>query len=336
MAETAPTPKTINMADAFDKLLGQGRLGSQKVIQAMEKYEVTKKVSGLKEHPVAQKVVNKLMQQQAIVFTVIGFVLVIQGAQFKNLLLCTQILLYFFFERAKKSTLAVYNSMVVASEKISADAGDEHPSATPEEKNKHAAKRDAAKKEAAAAAEAEKMKDASASAKKILKSVNAEIVKTAALDLFFCWMGCLMVIRGGLARSLAVSHGLVRSLARLQSLFKFADEDDKEIKEWSELIVQAFLHIVFLFLSTVMGPFAIAMNASAVGACLILDNGLPLLEATGKIPKATALANEIWLGLIAFGSLWQTWNWMAGDGLAWYFQMLYIPAVAVEALISRF
>jgi len=335
--QTAPAPMKINVGGAFDKLLGQGRLGSEKVMQVMDKFEVSKKVSGLREHPVAQKVLTILNEKSTICLTLLGFILVLQGAQFKNILLCTQVIVV-FYTGVKNSIVAVYKDFTVASDKISADAPtDEHPST--EDKNKHAAKRDAKKADATKAEEAESLKDASAAAKKALKSVSAEKIQTAAFELFVCAMACLMVIRGGLATSVAVSHALVKNLVSLDSFLDWTGHE--EMKEWTDLVLRAFLYTVFIILSIVMTPLAIAINASTVGARLLVDNGLQILEAKGKIADAKAFAASekglfVFLGLAAFGSLWQLWNWMAGGGLAWYFQMLYLPAVAIEGVVSLF
>ena len=104
----------------------------------------------------------------------------------------------------------------------------------------------------------------------------------------------------------------------------------------SSPVVRVRCSLALLLLASILG--ACAASASEVKE-FALDNGLKLLEASGRIPNAQEFAASekglfLFLGLVAFGSLWQLWNWMAGDGLAWYFQVLYIPAVAMESLLS--
>merc|ERR1719310_2529797 len=106
------------------------------------------------------------------------------------------------------------------------------------------------------------MKNASAAAKKALKAISADKVQTAAVEIFAATMACIMVIRGGLARSIAVSHALVTNLVKLDSFLEWTGLED--MKEWTDLALRALLYIVFIFFSITMTPLAIAMNASTV------------------------------------------------------------------------
>merc|ERR1711933_339296 len=147
-------------------------------------------------------------------------------------------------------------------------------------------------------------------------------------------MACLLVIHGGFAQKVAIAHALVGLVAKqVQPLLEFPGYE--ELEAWTATLVRLVLWVVFLFLTKVATPLALAMDASLCGALLATQHGARFLAAIGKMADAEAFVTSpkglmAFGGLAASGTLWQIWTWAAGGSIAWYFQLMYLPALIVE------
>merc|ERR1711976_1108136 len=108
---------------------------------------------------------------------------------------------------------------------------------------------------------------------------------------------------------------------------------------WMDLLVSFVLYVGVGFVSLTMGRLALALNLAIVAGELVSSNAFKLAEARGKLDCAQVFAVSMkgmgmCGGLIAFGTLWQFWALMAGSGLAWYTQILYLPGVIAEFLVG--
>merc|ERR1712176_350912 len=131
---------------------------------------------------------------------------------------------------------------------------------------------------------------------------------------------CLLVIHGGFAQKVAIAHALVGIVAKqLGPLLEFPGHED--IEAWTSTLLRLVLWVVFLFLTKVATPLALAMDISLVGALLATQHGARSLAALGKMADVEAfLASQKGFmalgGLAAFGTLWQVWTWAAGGSIA--------------------
>mmetsp|Transcript_44849 Transcript_44849/g.118510 ORF Transcript_44849/g.118510 Transcript_44849/m.118510 type:complete len:161 (+) Transcript_44849:1-483(+) len=158
------------------------------------------------------------------------------------------------------------------------------------------------------------------------------------MDLFVAAMCCLLVLHGGVAQRVALGHALMLLVSgHVASVIHFPGHEDLEA--WTGALVKLALYSVCVSLSFLALPLALAMYASLCGAGLAGDYALRLAEAKGKAPEGSSAAGSMMQlmalgGLAGFGTLWQVWSYIAGGGIAWYFQMLYLPAVVAEGLLS--
>lgn len=332
MADTAPK---INVSPVLTMPLAVARKGYQQLAKALAKYPVAEKVSQLGEHPV----VKSLDAQRELLLAAVGLALVLHGAQFKNLLLCFQVVVAFLYERVKSSLLAMWSDVSTAHAKLLADAPAEEPATkdSAEDKSKHAKKRDAKKVDDKVSA-ADSTKEDAEAAKKVLKSVDSEKLATAGMEVLVAAMTCILVIHGGLAQKVAIAYALVSLVAgKVDRILEFPGYEGMEA--WTHLLVRFVLWLIVLPAALFLSPFALAANAALYGATLVVAHGLHFLKAKGKVEDAEAVAASAkglaaLLGLAAFGTLWQLWSWAAGSGMAWYFQILYLPALVAETLLG--
>lgn len=312
------TPK-INASPALDVPLALGAKGLGAVMQAAS--HLPPLLAKLSSHPSVEKAKAKA----SLLWAVLGFALLLHGAQFKGLLLCLHVVNYFFFEKVKASVVSCFSDVSAAREKLKADAP-EPTKADPKKKD--------AKKGAAASAE-----DA-AIAKKALKAVDVEKLSSAAMDLLISAMCCLVVLHGGVAQKVALGHALVLLVSgHVSSIVHFPGHED--LADWTEVFVRLALYVVCVGLSLVSVPLALAMYASLYGASLASGFVLELAEAKGKLPAGSSKAGSKTQlmalgGLAGFGTFWQIWSYVAGSGMAWYFQVLYLPAIVAEAVLGLF
>mmetsp|Transcript_44850 Transcript_44850/g.118512 ORF Transcript_44850/g.118512 Transcript_44850/m.118512 type:complete len:161 (+) Transcript_44850:1-483(+) len=158
------------------------------------------------------------------------------------------------------------------------------------------------------------------------------------MDLFVAAMCCLLVLHGGVAQRVALGHALVLLVSgHVTSIIHFPGHEDLEA--WTQLFVKFALYSVCVGISLVALPLALAMYASLFGASFASEYVLKFAEAKGKVPEGSSAAGSMMQlmalgGLAGFGTLWQVWSYIAGGGIAWYFQMLYLPAVVAEGLLS--
>merc|ERR1712232_23538 len=108
-----------------------------------------------------------------------------------------------------------------------------------------------------------------------------------------------------------------------------------------DLLMNFVLYMVFGSIAVLAAPLALAMNFAFCGAHLVLEHGLPVAEAMGKLESAQSFAGSmkglaVLGGLAAFGTFWQVWALLADSGMSWYFTVLYLPAVVAEWFVSMF
>lgn len=296
------------------------------------------KLSHLKEHPY----VTKIVAATEILWTVLGFILLFHGAQFRNIFLCTQLLSAFCYSRVKGSVVALYSDVTKAIEKTFEDDADakktDDADAKKEPENKHAKKRQ--EKKDGGKVEANRAEDAAA-AKKLLKVVDTDKVTTAVFEACVALMACHMTMEGGLARKAVITYMLVNATKdKIKGFLDFSENDD--ILVWLDLFLSFALYSIFGFIAIVLENLAFAIAIAIIGAQLVLVHGLRAAEGVGKLKEgetaekvaASEKGLAIFGGLAAFGTLWQFWALMADSGMAWYFQLLYLPAVITESLVG--
>jgi hypothetical protein len=328
--------KKINVGPALTVPLALAQRGGQAATDGLKKAGVSEKFSSLKEH----KLVAKVTSKADVLKTVLGLVLIFHGAQFKNLFLCTQVMMTFCYSRVKSSVSAVTSDVMTALEKMDADEDDSKADAKAEAKSegKHAAKRQA-NKDSSKPVQQQREEDAAA-AKKLLKVVDSQKVTEAAFEVCVAAMACHMIMQGGLAKVVVVAHFLVTaSKEKLVTFLEFTGHED--MQAWTDLFMTLVLYIFFGGMAIVAGPLAFAMTLAVFGAQLATENGLRVAESMGKVASAEASATStkclaVLGGLTAFGTLWQFWALVADSGMAWYFKMLYLPAYMGEGIISLF
>jgi hypothetical protein len=333
--------KKINVGPALTVPLALARKGGQIATDNLEKYSVSEKFSKVKDHPTVAKITNK----SDMLLTILGMILLFHGVQFKNLFLCTQVMMAFCYGRVKGSITTLYSDVTTSWEKAKSEGESEETKADAKAEakpaSKHAEKR-AAKKDDSKPTQEQREEDAAA-AKKVLKVVDSDKVTGVVFELCVSAMACHMVMEGGLAKVVVVSHALVKfSKAKIHSLLEFAGHED--LQAWTDLLVTFVLYLVFGSMAVIAAPLAFAVNVAACGAQLVTEHGLRIAEGMGKIPaglSAEAFAAStkglaVLGGLTAFGTLWQFWALMADNGMAWYFKMLYLPGYIGEGVISLF
>jgi len=262
-------------------------------------------------------------------------VLIFHGAQFKNLFLCTQVIVAFCYDRVKGSVVSVYSDVKTAQDKMKEDApeaSNADAKAAPKPDNKKG-------KDASSRAGAQQQQDDAAATKKLLKVVDSEKVTAAVFELFVAYIACHMVMEGGLAKVVVVTHMLVKAFKeKLAAFLEFSGHEDME--SWTDLLVSFVLYSFFGGMAVVMPSLAFALTLASCGAKLATENGLRVAESMGKLPEGVTAESPkglVVLGaLTAFGALWQVWALVAGSGMAWYFRMMYLPAYLAEGIVSVF
>jgi len=309
MAEIAK----VDGSPALTALLALGCRGGRLATQTFAKHQVADKLSTLRGHAVVQKIAAG----GDVILMILGLSLILHGVHFKKLLLCAQVVTALCWVRMKDGATGLYSQVTVALEKMKDEpvaTGDEHP------------------------ANADTGKQDVAFARKVLKAVDAEAFTTAALSVLASFMACLLVARGGLVQGLVVGHALVGFFtSKVHAFVEFPGYED--VRVWTDLLVRSALYVFCVGLALSAAPLALAMNASACGAGLLVEHGLRVAEALGKVEGAGAFAASkhgllMLFGLSAFGTLWQLWTWMAGSGMAWYVQVPYLPAILAEGVLG--
>merc|ERR1711972_117062 len=110
-----------------------------------------------------------------------------------------------------------------------------------------------------------------------------------------------------------------------------------ELEKWNTMLIKFILWIVFLPLSRC--SVALALNVSILGATLALQNGCRAAEQFGKMEKseewlATRQGLTALFGLVGVGTVLNLWGFASGVGMAWYFHLVYLPAVFAESCLS--
>jgi len=331
--------KKINAGPALTVPLALAQRGCHFVTTGLEKGAVSQKFTADKEHAVVAKITAK----SDMIWAFLGLALLFHGAQFKNLFLCTQVIVTFCYDRMKNSTVSVYDDVKVALEKLKGDETDESKAdakAEAKPDNKHAQKRAGAKDDAKPAAE--RHEEDAAATKKLLKVLDSEKVTSAVFEIFVAYMACHMITRGGLAQVVFVTHALVKaSKEKLVAFLEFPGHEDMQV--WIDLCMSFLLYTFFGGMAVVLSPLALALILALCGAQLVTQHGVRVAESMGRIPEGTAetfAASAKGLaffgGLTAFGTLWQVWALMAGSGMAWYSKLAYLPACLGEGIVSLF
>lgn len=333
------TLKKVNVGPALIAPLAMLNRVSSKGNETIEKLNAGEKIKTAKEHPKLELIKEKV----EYLWTLLGVVLLFHGAQFLNLFLCTQVITAFCYERVKSSISSVYKDVNVAMEKTEADTDESKADAKAEAKpdNKHAAKRQAQKETGKPSKE--QQEEEAAATKKMLKAVDSQKVATALREIVVSLMACHMVMQGGLARAAVVSYTLVNSVKdKVKSLLEFSGCEDLEA--WTDAMLCFALYALFGGLSLFTPSLALAMSLGIQSAQLLSQHGLRVAGTMGKIPdgltaeefEASAKGFMLLGGIAAFGTLWQFWALVANSGMAWYFKMLYLPAVFAEAIVGLF
>jgi len=335
--------KKLNVGPALNVPLALANRGGQMASEGLEKLKVSEKFSAVKDHAMVAKITSK----SDMLWTALGLVLIFHGAQFKNLFLCTQVLMAFFYGRLQTSVMTLGSEVKTAWDKTIEGADDSQPAADAKAEakpdNKHAQKRkDAATKGSDKDVQAQREQDAAAT-KKVLKVLDSDKVTNVAFELLVSFMACHMVMEGGLARAAVVAHALVKaSKEKISNLLDFSGHED--MQAWTDILLTFVLYSFFGGMALILAPMALALNVAVCGAQLVTENGLRIAESMGKIPEgqtAEAFAASmkglaLLGGLTAFGALWQFWALMANSGMAWYFKMLYFPGCVAECIIGFF
>jgi len=265
--------------------------------------------------------------------------LILHGAQFKNLFLCTQVITAFCYGRVKSSILSLYSDVVVAMDKVFEDDNtQDDPDAKKEPENKHAKKRQDKKDSGKPSASRE---EDAAAAKKMLKVVDTDKVTAAVFELSVAFMACHMVMEGGLARAAMITYVLVKASKEIiQGFLDFSEHED--LKVWLDLFLSFVLYCFFGGMAVICPSLALGLTLGFVGAQLVLSHGTLAAQGLGKLPEgmtadafaASVKGLAVLGGLTAFGALWQFWALLANSSAAWYFHFFYFPAYFAEALVS--
>lgn len=332
-------PQKVNAGTAITKSLALGRQGSGMVSEGLEKLQVTDKLQMVKEHAVVTKVAGVASKYTNVLWAVLGLVMVLQGAQFKNLYLCFALIKSFYYDRVKSSISELISSVTTALDKMKADSPDEpNADAKAEAKpdNKHAAKRQQ-KKDAPSDKSAE---ENVAAAKKALKAMDSQSLSNAIFEVCSAAMAAHMVMHTRLGQAVVLAHSLVQvAMEKTEKFVEFTGHE--EISVWVTLFLKFVFYCFFIGCALIVAPFALALDISIFGAQLLVQSGAKAVQAFGKLEDAEAfLASTKGLGVmggtVAFGTLWQFWSLMADSGMAWYFQLAYLPAVIAESIVGCF
>jgi len=338
--------KKLNAGCAVNKLLALGVLGQEKTSQGLEtleaKLQAKEMIQKIKEHALVAKVQEKLngaLVPNAL-WALLGFAMVLHGAQFKNLFLCIQLIKSFYYDRVTDSISKLKASVTTALDKMKADAPDAPEAdakAEPQPGNKHAAKR-AGKKEAANSEKS--TEESAAAAKKALKAMDSAQLSNTAFEVCSAAMAAHMVMHTRLGQAIVLAHHLVNvAMEKTDKLVDFAGLED--LSAWTHLFLRFVFYCKFIALAVIAAPLALALDVSVFGAQLVLQYGAQAAQAYGKLPDAEAfVASKNGLlavaGITAFGTIWQFWSLMAASGMAWYFQLAYLPAVIAETVVGCF
>jgi len=313
--------KKINVGPAITVPLALAGRGGQIANENFKKLAVSDKYSALKDHPTLAKITDKA----DMLWTALGLVLIFHGAQFKNLFLCTQVILAFCYSRVTGSIGSLKSDLSTALEKMNEDSkADAKAEPKPADKKKQ-------------------QEEDAAATKKLLKVLDSDKVSGVAFELCVSAMACHMVMQGGLAKVIVVSHALVKGFReKINALLDFSGHED--LKAWTDSILSFLLYVVFVSMAGLFGRLALALTVAMCGAQLVTEHGLRVAEGLGKIPggvSADAFASStkglaLLGGLTAFGTLWQLWALVADSGMGWYFKILYFPGFIAEGIVSLF
>lgn len=326
MAEGLPK---LNASAALALPLSFGSKGCRILCQMLEKYQLAAQLTKVQEHPL----VLKALEHRQAGYTFLGLALVLHGAHFTNLLLCTQVITAFLLARVQGSVGEMWKDICTAQEKLKADdpaAEDTSNSKElPEDKGKFAKKRDA-KKSTEKTPTATDAKEDIEMAKKALKLVDPNKLTAAGLEVLMAVLVCLLVIHGGIVQKAVVAFSLVGVLTdKVEGLLQFPGYEDLGAA-WTGLVCRSALWAVVLPMALLFTPVALALNASLCGAHLVGKHSFEFANVV--LDSKQGLVSM--LALAAFGTFWQLWSWAAGGGMAWYFTLVYLPAVTAEGVLG--
>ena len=259
---------------------------------------MAEKFSAVRQHPMAVKVVDRVSVSAEFLWVVLGFVLIFHGAQFKNVFLCSQVVVFFCFDRMKESVSSITSDVMTAWNKMLADA----PSnADAKAEPKPAQKRNSKKTTDADACVDVNRKQAEDAAvmKKALKALDSDKVARSAFDLFASFMACHMVIHFGSMQVVVIAHALViAAKKRIFAIFDFVGLDD--LVAWTDLFVSFCLYVIYEVVALFSAPLALALSLAVCGAHLVMAHGVPLAQAMRRIESAEKFAGSM-RGLLALG-----------------------------------
>jgi hypothetical protein len=326
MAEGLPQ---LNVSAGLTVIISFASKSCRVLCQMLEKYQLAAQVTKVQEHPL----VLKALEYRQAGYTFLGLALILHGTQFTNLLLCTQVITAFLLARVQGSVGEMWKDVCTAQEKLKADdpAAEETstPKEVPEDKSKFAKKRDA-KKSTEKTPPAIDAKEDVEKAKKALKLVDPNKLIAAGLEVLMAVLVCLLVIHGGIVQKAVVAYSLVGALTdKVESLLQFPGYEDLG-EAWTGLFCRSVLWAVVLPMALLFTPVALALNASLCGAHLVGKHSFEF----AKIVLDSKQGLISMLALAAFGTLWQLWSWVAGGSMAWYFTLVYLPAVTAEGVLG--
>lgn len=281
--------------------------------------------------------VEKAKENLNLLLVILGFSLVLHGAQFTNIFLCTGVIVKLGERRGWEACKTLYNDIATCKEKIAADAPAPAENDVADSKGKHSKKnREAKAAEKQTAEAAAKEKENLEKATKVLKFLNTEHVSKAVMEVLLALILCFQMIHGGFARSVVVSMALVELVSEcVEGFVEFPDFEG--IETWAKFIIRVAMWLLILPISTIFPNLTLILCTAAVGGRFIEQYGFQILDRMGKgaylegqnclIVQAT---------LLSFGSFWQLWTLAGGSGLFWVFSLLYLPLLIVESLLGTF
>jgi hypothetical protein len=294
MAEAAKSP-TIKVGPIVDKISEKAAKGFEKAAALKKNEKVESFLKGAT--PKYEKAKSIASERKSIIFTVAGVVLLFLGSNFKNILLCGQVMNYFLFCSLKTSFDELWAAVSSAWEKMQK-----------EEKDKNSPK---------------------VALKALGEEKGSEKVSAFALQLFKAAAACHMVMHGGpFARGIIVAYALANGVSQMLGDFLDISGHD-DIRAWIDKLILLTLYFFFGGMALILPSLALALNASFVGAQLVKDYGLKY----AKLESLVASQGPFLIpGLMALGVF--SYLLLGGGDMAWYFKLILLPAYFVEGFLG--
>lgn len=306
--------KKVNVSPVLVNAVAGSVFVLQKGIALASTLKVSEKFSALKDHSLCHMVIGK----KDLIWTIVGAALVIHGGQFRNLFLCTLVVDQYL----RLSGWEAGAKMIDDIQKCV----DKSEDAKTDDKSEDAKTYD---KKAFVAQEQ------FAIAQKVLKRLDSDAASNFGFGIFVAFVASISVMHGGLLTTVFVAKILVETTyGRVNEVLKFSFLS--EMEQWCEFFVRLFLWVVVLALSFLVPQFTFALCAAAYGSNLLMSN---LVGVVGERAQGVTSGRNgliVYVACVLLGWLWQSWTFLSGGSIAWYFNMLYIVAVIPETILSLF